>query len=547
MRAKDFLTEGSLKPATFKERYRLANFIKKLETGEPFYTNDGKQIVIKAEPAEIRFLKNELKTKFDPKDPSPKALSIQPVEFPNGNSVGGVKLTNLMKTGEFGGKISIGAGGEKDVSKANLGPTVEALKAFAIYAKLSMRGKDTISAQDVQTIGKLAAEHSKEDYSVNPETGKKSATLTAFSVYSRQVPDVSKTVKDNITLKIALSVPSFQRAVQVSELDKAAWGNLQGILKYVNEESDMGKYSRLFANNNKRDPLNIKVVGISGAKTDIESTYTKPNGEEKPIQSLNLSVKAAGAEWYDQASANNLEGVYKFYNIMGLSEDEAHQAITTSNFQEGGKKDAPEYFAKRLKAASLLYEVAFNQLKARIPQLNDKGEADYIHSFIGNLKNSIAGDQRLVYVKFDANGTYEKLKPHLLMNLASVIDLDVNFSSDPGRPTIYWIDKKTGRTLVYVVLLKVPSEKRLTHQFNLGKDFFPLLREAEKALSAKQDTTAQARKPVEKPVEKSAAKPLGNPAAVPAKVPTKSKMQQPATQVDNKMDVNPQDEVTTKI
>jgi len=538
MRAKDFLTEGSLKLATFKERYRLANFIKKLETKEPFYTNDGQQVVIDAHPKEIQFLKNELKTKFDPKDPSPKAQALAPVAFLNGSLIGDQKLANLMKTGEFGGKISISAGGEKDVSKANLGPTVEALKSFAIFAKLVMRGKTTITAQDVQKVGKLASEHSKEDYSINPETGKKSATLTAFSVYSRQVLDVNQTVKDNITLKVALSAPAFQRAVQVSELDKAAWGNLQGILKYVNEESDLGRYSKLFANNNKRDPLNIKVVGISGAKTDIESTYTQPNGDEKPIQSLNLSVKAAGAEWYDQASANNLKGVYKFYNIVGLSEDEANQAVITSNFQEGGKKDSPEFFAKRLKAVSLMFEVAYNQLKARIPQLNDKGEADYIHEFIGNLKNSIAGDQKLVYVKFDANGTYEKLKPHLLMNLTSVIDLDLNFSSDPGRPTIYWIDKKTGRTLVYVVLLKVPSEKRLTYQFNLGKDFFNLLREAEKALSAKHAVPTQEKQPVAKPVNK----PLGNPAAVPAKVPTKAKVQEPAAQVGDQMGAVPEED-----
>jgi hypothetical protein len=542
MRAKEFLTEGALSRADFKERYRLANFIKKLENREPFYTNDEQKVVIQASSQEIRFLKNELKTKFDPKNPNPKAQSLAPVEFLNGNIIGGQKLSSLMKTGEFGGIVSLSADGTKDVSKANLGTTVEALKSFAIFAKLVMRGKSIITAQDVQTVGKLSAEHSKEDYSVNPKTGKKSTTLTAFSVYSRQVPDVSQTVNDNITLKVALSAPAFQRAVQISELDKAAWGNLQGILKYVNEESDMGKYSRLFANNNKRDPLNIKVVGIDGAKTDIESTYTQPNGKEKPIQSLNLSVKAAGAEWYDQASANKLTGVYDFYRIIGLSEDDANQAVTTSNFQEGGKKDSPEFFAKRLKAVSLMFEVAYNQLKARIPQLNDKGEADYIHEFIGNLKNSISGDQKLVYVKFDASGTYEKLKPHLLMNLTSVIDLDVNFSSDPGRPTIYWIDRKTGRTLIYVVLLKVPSEHRLTFQFNLGKDFFNLLREAETALSAKQ-AAAQTKLPALAPANK----PLGTPAAAPAKVPTKTKVQQPAAEPGDQLGAVPAEENPEKV
>jgi hypothetical protein len=309
-----------------------------------------------------------------------------------------------------------------------------------------------------------------------------SKTPTTLALYSRNVPDVGKKVNDQITLKIALSTPCFLRAVRTTSADKEAWGNLQGIVKYVNTESDIGKYSRYFSNNNHRDPLKIAVVGIGGDKVDIESTYTTDTGEEKPIQNLSLSVKAAGAEWYDQSSANNADGIIKFFNIMGLGEDAANQAMIAANFQEGGKSSTPAEFEKRLNATKLVYEIAYNQLKKKIPE-NTQGEARYIQTFLANLKNSLAGDQKLVYVKFDAKGTYEKLKPHLLLKLAEVIDLDVNFTADPGRATIYWIDKKTGRTLIYAVLLKVPSEKRLTNQFNLGKDFFPLLREAGKLLS----------------------------------------------------------------
>ena len=123
-------------------------------------------------------------------------------------------------------------------------------------------------------------------------------------------------------------------------------------------------------------------------------------------------------------------------------------------------------------------------------KLNDKGEADYVYGFLDRLRNSLAGDQRLVYVKFDAKGTYKKLKPHLLLNLAKVINLDVNLGTG-GRPTIYWVDKETGRTLLYVVLIKVPSERRLTHQFNLGKDFFPLLDDAEQAMLTSRKPDAQ--------------------------------------------------------
>jgi hypothetical protein len=480
MRLTEFLTEAALEKADFKYRNRLANFINKLETKDPFYTLNGEQIVVPASAAEIKFLKNELKTKFDPS--LEKGPALERVEVPQ--VIGGIRLSSLQKTKEFGGTFSVSASGEMDVSKANLGPTVEALKSFGIYARLVFRGKAQIDAQDVLQIGKIAAQNAKE------QAVGKSKTPTTVVYYSRNVPDSNGQINDQITLEIALSTPSFQRAVRTTPADKEAWGNLQGIVKYVNEESDIAKYSRFFSGNNKRDPLKIAVVGISGDKVDIKSTYQTDSGEEKPIQNLSLSVKAAGAEWYDQASANNLEGMYKFFEIIGLDDDAANNAVVTSNFQEGGKASTPQEFEKRIQAVDLIYEVAYNQLKERMARLNDKGEADYVYGFLDRLRNSLAGDQRLVYVKFDAKGTYKKLKPHLLLNLAKVINLDVNLGTG-GRPTIYWIDKETGRTLLYVVLLKVPSERRLTHQFNLGKDFFPLLDDAEKAMLTNRKPAAQ--------------------------------------------------------
>jgi hypothetical protein len=493
------LTEAPLATDDFKERYRLANLIDKLEHKKPFYAVQGDPVVIdKVTSSEIAGLKKQLKNNFDPKDPNPKAQAIKPVIVPA--MIGGVRISTLQKTNEFGGKISMSAGGEQDYTKANLGPTVEALKSFAMYAKLTMRSKEHITAEDVISVAKNAEANSSETFSKSKD-GKTSKTPTTLAVYVKEVPDHNKQVKDKITLKIALSTPCFKRAVTISPADKEAWGNLQGIVKYVNEENDINKYTRLFKNNNKRDPVKIAVVGISGAKTDIQATRDNENWhdgmdeklKEKPIKSLSLSIKAAGAEWYDQASANNLEGWEKFYQIMGLDPSQAWEAITVSGFQEGGKlKDetGPKLFQKRLQAATLMYEVAYKDLKTRISQLNDKGEADYIHHFLANLKSSLAGDESLIYVKFNANGTYEKLKPHLLLELAQVMDLDVNFGQ-VGRPTIYWVDKVTGRTLIYVVLLKVPSEQRLTHQFNLGKDFFPLLREAEKRAMERKDKTKQ--------------------------------------------------------
>lgn len=499
--SESILTEDHLKSTDFKERFRLANLIDKLKHKKPFHALSGDPVIISdVTSAEIKELEGFLKNNFDPKDPNPKAKPITPFTVPS--TLGSVRLSTLQKTNEFGGKIARDASGEQDYTKANLGPTVEALKAFAMYAKLIMRNKEHITVEDVISVGQLADKNSQITYSKNEKTGTVSNSPTTLAVYIKDVPDVNKQVQDHLTLKVALSTPSFKRAVLVSPADKVAWGNLQGIVKYVNEENDIGKYTRLFKNNNKRDPVKIAVVGIGGAKTDIQASRDNeawhegmdPKLKEKNIKSLSLSVKAAGAEWYDQAPGNNLLGWEKFYTTIGLDPELVAQAITLSGFIEGGKVNTvagKKAFEKRVEASYLMYEFTWHKLQERLVRMNDKGEADYIHHFLANLKKGIAGDETLVYVKFDANGTYEKLKPHLLMDLASVINLDVNLGSGE-RPTIYWVDKDTGRTLIWVVCAKTPGEQRLTHQFNLGKDFFPLLREAEKrAFDRKQHGATQ--------------------------------------------------------
>ena len=57
-------------------------------------------------------------------------------------------------------------------------------------------------------------------------------------------------------------------------------------------------------------------------------------------------------------------------------------------------------------------------------------------------------------------------------------------ASGDAKPRIFWIDRKTNKTLIYVVLLVNAPNYRLTHQFNLGKDFFELLKAASSRINA---------------------------------------------------------------
>jgi len=468
MRSREFLPEAALAPKTFYVRDRLQNLINRLKKpGEKFLTVDGDSIPVKASPDEIKYLINLLKTNYD----------AQGTIISNSrmlNKIGGVPLSQLMKTSDFGGKAGVGAAGET-VGKANIGPTVEALKSMAIFAKLITRGKSAIGVDDVLKVAAIM----KERAQMVKEKGKNVATTS--SLYSRRVYDTSKQVQDTISLDIRLSSPPFQRAVDVSPTDKQAWGTLQGIINYVNTESDIAKYNRFFSSNNKRDPVNIGVVGISGAKADIATTYTQPDGTERPLSHLSMSIKA-GSSMYDQASGMNTEGMEKFYEILGLNPLDAADAMYNTGFKSkvDRKEDTPQEAKARVEAAKQIYEIAGMQLKQRIGQLNDQGEAEYVHEFLGKLRSSIQGNDKLVYVNFDTKGTYNKLNPQLITTLAKNINLDVEVDlASKATPYIYIMDRNSGKPIMHVRLAILKSG-RMTHTFELDY-LLDLIRDAKAA------------------------------------------------------------------
>jgi len=531
MRAKQFLSEAALATKTFYIKDRLQNLINRLKKpGEKFLTVDGDSIQVKATPDEIKYLINLLKTNYDAQGTIISNTKML-------NKIGGVPLSQLMKTSDFGGKAGVSASGESE-GTPNIGPTVEALKSMAIFAKLVTRGKASITAEDVQKVAGIMKERAK----LVKEKGK--TVATASSTYSRRVYDTSKQVQDTISLDIRLSAPPFQRAMDISPADKKAWGTLQGIVNYVNTESDVAKYSRFFSSNNKRDPVNIGVVGISGAKTDIATTYTQPDGTERPLSHLSMSIKA-GSDMYDQASGMNYDGIEKFYEILGLNPLDAADAMRATKFQSKVDRveDTPEQAKARVEAVKGIYEIVGMQLKQRIGQLNDNGEAEYVKDFLSRLRSSIEGEGKLVYVNFDAKGTYNKLNPQLITSLSKNIDLDVTVDMDSKAvPYIYIMDKISGKSIMHVRLAILKSG-RMTHTFELDY-LLDLIRDSKKqqAQAQAQPATAPATATTQaQPQQKVATKPLGNPAAQPAKVPTKAKVAATAPTVGDQMGAEPEE------
>lgn len=448
------LNEAALAQKTFYKKSRLKTLIQRLEDKDDFLTVDGEKIKIPATGKEIQDLKHLLKTNYDARD-----TVISNKRMPD--TIGGVPLNKLMKTSDFGGKSGIGAHGETE-GKANVGPTTEAMKAIAIFTRLLNRDKPSIDVEDWHKVAKQVEKNAKDV----KEKGK--TVSTTFSELTKKVDDVSKKVQDILKLTIELSTPPFQRAVNVSPEDKQAWGILQGILNYVNTESDVQKYNRYFTNNNVQDPVNIAVVGIGGDKVDILATRTSETGEERPLSHLSMSIKA-GSSMYEQSSGMNVEGIEKLYDILGLDPLSAADAMRATNFKakEKNKEDTPEAAKERVQAVKDIYQIIGSQLEAYIGNKNDAGESQYLQSFLGKLKNSIQGDRRLVYVNFDARGTYNKLNPQLIDILTHYIDLGVVVDTESkSTPYIYIIDKNSGKPIIHVRLAILQSG-RMTNTFEL--------------------------------------------------------------------------------
>jgi len=516
MRSHDFIFEASLAPKTFYKRDRLQNLVKRLAEKDDFMTTDGEYVKIPVTRDELTYLRDLLRTNYDA-----QGNVITNKRMPN--TIGGVPLSKLMKTNDFGGKGGIGAKGEAE-GKANIGPTTEAMKAIAIFTRLVNRNKPSIDVNDWRRVASIM----KDNATDVREKGK--TVSTTSSEMSKRVYDASKKVQDIIKLNIQLSTPPFLRAVDVNEADKQAWGTLQGIINYVNSESDVQKYNRFFTNNNKRDPLNIGVVGIGGDKVDILATRTEPNGDERPLSHLSMSIKA-GSSMYEQSSGMNTEGIEKLYDILGIDPLSAADAMRATGFVSKDKKkeDTPEQAKARVAAVQEIYQILGMQLETYINSKNDNGEADYIQTFLGKLKNSIQGDQRLVYVNFDARGTYNKLNPQVIDILAKHIDLGVTVDMESkSTPYIYIIDKISGKPIIHIRLAILKSG-RMTNTFELDY-LLDLVRDALKknnaataqtqqqpAVSTDTKTQQPAVSTQEKPIN------LGPTDAEPGKVPTKTK------------------------
>jgi hypothetical protein len=464
MRAFEFLIEKNLSPGDFYKKARLDALLSKLKNNDDFIV-DRQPTKLKPNRKELAVLKNFYQF-YNDQGETRKSTAI--ANLPK--SIGGVELSRIAKTGEFGGR------GAHNIEKANIGPAVEVLKAAAIFTKLTDRTGNAITADQLMATLNALKSH------INLE---KSSVKSKVEIYqgqmSKEVSDVGNKVRDTVHLTVSANEGPFLRALKMSSEDTQLQGIVNAVLKYVNSEHDLSRYNKFFSTNNRIDSLNISVVGGEGNKTDVKTTYIDPETkQERTLKNLSMSLKAGKGATLDQAPGTNDIGINKFFHILGLDDAQAIAAITQSKYRGkiGNKVQTPKEHMARVKASKKILEIAGKNLEAKYFAKNDQGEAAFVSDFLRNLTKAMTKEESLIYVEFNANGTYNKLNPRKIQHLAQRVDLYCDPKvTERGVSYLYIRDRNSGKSLFHIRLM-VSKAERIAFFFELD-DLLELVQKAE--------------------------------------------------------------------
>jgi hypothetical protein len=463
MRAREFLLEKHLSKRDFYVKSRLEDLINRLENNLPFIDEKTKRPfnfgVPDSTPGnEISNLIDELKSLLNLYTVSKKGkeeIEASQLEKLLPDTLLGKKWSEIHKDSGFGRKTTIGS-------------VVEGLVAIAIYTKFINRQVKSIDTSDVlDTIEELKQATPVEN------KGRKSISI---SISQPNVADLVGESADSFELTLELTQLTLDKILNMNPGD-AEWGRLSSAINYVNTESDVRKYNKFFSTNGVRDPIDIRVKGLQGAKTDVEVTR---NG--KPLRHLSMSVKA-GSSRYDQASGSTEEGNIKFFDILGLTAEEAEAGMKEVDFlkvipKDYSPKDRASLVNRNFYSVKKLYSYAANLLSTKLRGDNDALETIFIQKLFSKLINSITGKTKIIYVDFDTTGTYNKLKPELIKNLSAHINLDVT-GNDSGNISFY--DRDSGRTLFHARVTKQQTG-RIIHVFELDS-LLDMVREVQQKIN----------------------------------------------------------------
>lgn len=363
---KDFILETDLRPAELvkyvgKDNDRIPTFLNKVSQGAPFATTDGKQVVI--DKSEIDRLKNEILVPGAKGNPSLKTTDATEI-----------KMTQLAKTGEFGG-VGQTKTGERIL--ANRGNTLEGVLGALALARLTVRPSRRVSEVDLKKI--------------ITDFGKQAGTQGTGGTITVKAPEEQARTTDTFSLTVKLPAKNYADFVDYDFMmaDKSMAGFIRQSIAYVNEAGIVDRYAKMFETNGKADNVAVIADGVTdmtGRKTDIFMTYTDENGE-KQTKKFDLSLKAGTTDQFGQAAvgSDHATSKKKAHSEYGWA---AYKKIF-SDFGIDVSAVGNAYLnAKGIEQAiDIVYNEAYTKFKEELAGNDDNAEKAWLKQFVLNIKN----------------------------------------------------------------------------------------------------------------------------------------------------------------
>jgi len=391
-----------------KDQYRLDNFIKKVEAGEPFVMVDGSEVVL--HPDMIKDVQNAYDI------PDPKDI--------DGNKI---SWSKLAKTEEFGSREAVG-------KVSNKGEVAEGILGCATFARLLKRPNAPITDSDVKAVMQRLPKDAPD------KGGWHEITLTA--------QEIDNPIADFFTLTLNLKSDAYN-----SFIDPAKWSIMDNIsanvVLYVND--NLKWYSELFARNGKVDAVKVIADGVTGetdTKVDVFLTHSLDGGPEKTLQHFDMSVKTGTTKQMGQVGGGKRkEGVSQgrffilkeMFEKFGADLSTIEQQFMSSNSIEDS------------------YDIAYREAAKQINYLLTTKEKE--EAFLIQLLDSIKffatlNDDRVKLVQFTdtlAGGYYVlDFKKLDRMFDKDKVDLEAQFIENAAHPKITIFNTKNKKPFLSI-------------------------------------------------------------------------------------------------
>lgn len=431
---KNLLEGPNLAPSELKsinsltKEPRIDIFSRKVTAKEPFITITGDEVII--DVTEIKRLKDLIA-----QNKLTGSISVN-------TNKGPVALSQLKKTGEFGGK-----GGDVADKIGNRGDISEGILGAALFAKMRARvnGKiKIISAMDIwSVIDSLQLQKTVRAKNVEDTWGE----------YTVKVKDVNQiSVKDSIVFTLKLKQGPF---AEIMDEKKRVLLNkeINGAVEYANSP-DAEEFASFFYLNGKPDIIHVITDGLSdqtGKKSDIEVIVTDPKTGKQHEQQLNISLKA-GSDQIAQVSGGTTLGD----NTSGKTAYEAQNELWgklgvevesfKEEFENYTKTKGFEY------ALQFMYHQVTDLLQRLLGGNHDDEEYLYIKDFV-NAVNYFAtrNNPNVILINLE-KGSYSISSFANLEQQLLDIDLDARYTEqdESGLPNVEIFDTNSGQLFLKV-------------------------------------------------------------------------------------------------